>query len=128
MRRIISLVVVVGVVAVGGVAVASTSGGASDQPTVSAAPSAAAPAEAARAAHPRRRHAIRVLRLAAKTIGIEPKELREAIRGGQTVAEVAEANGVDPQAVVDALVTAGTERLTTRVEHFVNETGERRTR
>jgi uncharacterized protein YidB (DUF937 family) len=41
---------------------------------------------------------------AAEAIGIESEELRSALRDGSTIAEVAEANGVDVQTVIDALV------------------------
>lgn len=44
---------------------------------------------------------------AAGAIGIEVAELRDAVEGGQSVAGVATANGVDPEAVIDALVAAG---------------------
>ncbi len=47
----------------------------------------------------------------AEAIGVSTDELREALRDGQTIAEVAEANGTDPQDVIDALVAGGTERL-----------------
>ena len=36
-------------------------------------------------------------------------------RAGESIAEVAEAEGVERQAVIDALVAAGTERLATAV-------------
>ena len=52
------------------------------------------------------------LRTTAETIGISTDDLRAALRDGQTVAQVAEANGVDPQAVVDALVSRSTDRIT----------------
>jgi predicted DNA-binding protein YlxM (UPF0122 family) len=59
-----------------------------------------------------RRHARRAaVRTVAETIGIEPEALREQVRDGKSIAEVAEANDVDPQAVVDALVAAGTKRI-----------------
>lgn len=45
------------------------------------------------------------------TIGITEAELREALRGGQTIAEVAEANGVSAQTVIDAMVGAITTRM-----------------
>ncbi len=45
------------------------------------------------------------------TIGITEAELREALRGGQTIAEVAEANGVSAQTVIDAIVAAVTTRV-----------------
>jgi uncharacterized protein YidB (DUF937 family) len=56
------------------------------------------------------------LETAAEAIGITAEELRAALEDGQTVAEVAEANGVDAQTVIDALVAEATERITA----FVN--------
>jgi cell division FtsZ-interacting protein ZapD len=47
----------------------------------------------------------------AEAIGISTDDLRAALRDGQTLAEVAGANGVDPQRVVDDLVDNGTARL-----------------
>ncbi len=41
---------------------------------------------------------------AAETIGIEADALREQLEAGATIAEVAQANGVDPQAVIDAML------------------------
>jgi hypothetical protein len=64
----------------------------------------------------RHRHPLPGLEVAAETIGITVEELRTALVDGQSVAEVAEANGVDPQAVIDALVEHATERIT----DFVN--------
>ena len=48
---------------------------------------------------------------AADVIGIDDDELFDALRDGQTIAEVAEANGVDPQEVIDALTADVQERL-----------------
>jgi hypothetical protein len=56
--------------------------------------------------------------LIATTIGITTDELRTGLQGGQTIAEIAVANGSSAQAVIDALVAQATERITT----FVNET------
>ena len=42
--------------------------------------------------------------VAAKTIGVTPQELRTAIKGGQTVAQVAQARNVSAQTVIDAVV------------------------
>jgi polyhydroxyalkanoate synthesis regulator phasin len=47
----------------------------------------------------------------AGTIGIEPSVLIDALREGQTIAEVAVANGSSAQAVMDALVSANQARL-----------------
>ena len=52
----------------------------------------------------------------AEVIGIEESELRAALEDGQSVADVAEANGVDPQEVVDALVAEAEARLDAKVE------------
>src|SRR4051812_27269707 len=46
-------------------------------------------------------------RVAADTIGVTADELRDAVRGGQSVVEVATAHNVDPATVKDALVTEG---------------------
>ena len=59
--------------------------------------------------HPRRSAAIRTT---AEAIGIDADELRAALRDGQTIAQVAEANDVDPQDVIDALVARSIERIT----------------
>jgi len=48
---------------------------------------------------------------AAATIGISPEELRSQIRGGKTVAQIATDHGVDPSAVVNAIVTALTQQI-----------------
>jgi hypothetical protein len=52
---------------------------------------------------------------AADVIGIEVEELRAALDEGQTLADVATANGIDPNAVVDALVSASSDRLAEHV-------------
>lgn len=57
------------------------------------------------ASHPRLRHLLKEEgTLAAQTIGISPQDLRDGVKSGQSVAEVAQAHGVDPQTVVDAVV------------------------
>jgi hypothetical protein len=48
---------------------------------------------------------------AAAAIGVDAAALRDSLRDGQTLAQVAEANGVDPQAVIDALVAEADSRL-----------------
>jgi polyhydroxyalkanoate synthesis regulator phasin len=54
---------------------------------------------------------VEVLDETADAIGISNDELLDALRDGQTIAEVAESEGVDPQTVIDALVAATRERL-----------------
>ena len=53
----------------------------------------------------------RTVEAAAQAIGITPDELRTALKGGQSVAQVAQSKQVDPQKVIDALVSAGTARV-----------------
>jgi hypothetical protein len=42
--------------------------------------------------------------VAAEAIGVSEDDLRSALADGQSIADVAEANGVEVQAVIDALV------------------------
>lgn len=56
------------------------------------------------------------LEAAAIAIGVDETDLRAALDGGQTIAEVAEANGVDTDTVIDAMVDAKAERLAEKVE------------
>ena len=68
------------------------------------------------------------LETAAEAIGIEPAALREALADDQTIAEVAEANGVDPATVVAALVAEAQERLAQAVAdgHITQEEADER--
>lgn len=50
-------------------------------------------------------------------LGIETDELRSALRDGQSIAELAEANAVDPQVVIDALVDQAQSHLDLAVEN-----------
>jgi uncharacterized protein (DUF433 family) len=52
----------------------------------------------------------------AEVLGMTPDEVREAVSGGQTIAELAEAQSVPLQDVADALVAAEAERLQQAVE------------
>jgi polyhydroxyalkanoate synthesis regulator phasin len=51
------------------------------------------------------------LEAAATAIGITEDELTTALRGGSTIAEVAQSKGVEPQVVVDAIVAQMSERI-----------------
>jgi uncharacterized protein YidB (DUF937 family) len=64
------------------------------------------------------------LSVAAEAIGITEDELRTALEGGQSIAQVAEANGVDVQTVIDAMVAAGTERLETAIDELPDRVAE----
>jgi len=61
-----------------------------------------------------------MLTSAAEAIGITADELKTAIEGGQTIAQVAEANGKSVQSVIDALVAQATTDLTQRITDMVN--------
>ena len=56
------------------------------------------------------------LEIAATAIGISTEDLRTALQDGQSLAEVAQANGVDPQVVIDAFVADLQTHLAARVE------------
>jgi transposase-like protein len=59
-----------------------------------------------------RRHARRAeLKVAADTIGVSAKDLLAAVKGGSSIAAVAQQHGVEPQAVVDAVVNAANTKL-----------------
>lgn len=58
------------------------------------------------------------LATAAEAIGISEEDLRGALEDGQSIAEVAEANGVDVQTVIDALVANATERLEAAIDEL----------
>ena len=55
------------------------------------------------------------LATAAEAIGISEDDLRAALDDGKTIAEVAKAHDVEPQAVIDALVKAASARIDARV-------------
>lgn len=46
-----------------------------------------------------------------QTVGIDRATLRADLRNGQTIAAIATAHGVDPNVVINALVTAATTKL-----------------
>ena len=54
---------------------------------------------------------------AADSIGIDVETLRDELRAGSTIAEIATANGVAPQTVIDALVADAQEHLDAAVEN-----------
>jgi hypothetical protein len=59
-----------------------------------------------------RRHARRAgFKVAAETIGVSAKDLLAAVKGGSSIAAVAQQHDVTPQAVVDAVVKAAGDRL-----------------
>ena len=82
--------------------------------------------------HAPRGHAGPRLDALAELLGITREELFQALRDGQSIAEVAQANGVDPQTVIDELTAQARARieeqlaeLPARIEDFVNGEFER---
>jgi hypothetical protein len=72
--------------------------------------------------HPRVRHAVRTeLDSAAQALGMQPSALAQELKGGKTIAQVAQEKGVDVNTVIDAMVAPVKERIT----KFVNEGGRR---
>jgi hypothetical protein len=66
------------------------------------------------------RHLGAAVDTAASVIGVTAEELKAALQNGSSIAEVATANGVDPQTVIDALVADATANLTQRITDMVN--------
>jgi polyhydroxyalkanoate synthesis regulator phasin len=53
----------------------------------------------------------------AEALGLEVDEVRDALRAGTTIADLAEQQGVDVQVVIDAMVAEAEEHLATAVEN-----------
>jgi uncharacterized protein (DUF433 family) len=103
MKKLIAAVTTAGLLIVGTAGVAS----AADSSTTTA------PVAAAKGHNPAlRAHRIKAaLKLAASTIGIQPKDLAQQIKDGKSVADVAKAHNVDPQKVIDAVVNAADKKV-----------------
>jgi uncharacterized protein (DUF433 family) len=104
-----SVAAVLGIAGVSVAGAASSSG--SSAPTAAPGVSAPATTKKARPAMVRRRLRRAGVKLAAKTIGITPADLVKELRAGKTIAAVATAHGVQPQAVIDALKAAATKKI-----------------
>ena len=105
MKRFIVTAVAVGLLTVGtaGVAAAQTTGSGSSSPT-------SQPAGAqgkAKGAH----RGLGVLAIAAKTLGVKPRELVTGLCGGQTIDQIASQHGKSTQDVIAALVKAADARI-----------------
>lgn len=67
------------------------------------------------------RAAFRHAGIVADLIGIEADALREELAAGSSIADVAEANGVDVQVVIDGLVADAEAHAAMRLEHGADE-------
>jgi hypothetical protein len=110
MKKLVATLTLAGLLVAGSAGVAlAQDGGTPD-------PGTPAPTE-----QPRRHRAVKhAAKIAADTIGISPQELRDAVKSGKTIAQVAQEHGVDPAAVVDAIVQARTAKAQERAEKLVN--------
>jgi hypothetical protein len=106
MRRFMVTAVAVGLLTVGtaGVAAAQTTGSGSSSPT-------SQPAGAHGKGNHAHRRALGVLAIAAKTLGVKPRELVTGLCGGQTVDQIASQHGKSTQDVIAALVKAADARI-----------------
>ena len=125
LRIVIATATTAAVLASAGVAIAGATGNspapASPAATAPTQPAAAAPAAAPRAGviatrvHARRLRLRKMLRgagdVVTKAIGIDRATLRQGLANGQTIAEIATANHVAPQTVIDALIAAAKTKL-----------------
>jgi hypothetical protein len=111
MKKLIATVTAAGLLVVGGAGAAYAADGGGSTTTAPAQNQPAAGSQHAR--HPALRQGLRraVLKTSADTIGVDVQELRTDLRGGQSIAQVAQSKNVDPQTVVDAIVKAGDTRI-----------------
>lgn len=69
-------------------------------------------------------HRGEMLEVAAQAIGITVAELRTALEGGQSIAQVAEANDVEVRTVIVALVADATDRLEAAIDELPDHIAE----
>jgi hypothetical protein len=120
LRTAIGTATTAAVLATSGVALAGAASNTGAPPSSTTA-TAAAPAKvgsATRVGKIRLRRLIRqgAVAVITKTIGIDRHTLRADLLAGQTIAQIATANQVDPQMVINALVTAATTKLNAAVQ------------
>jgi hypothetical protein len=119
LRTIIATATTAAVLATGGVALAGAADGSSSsaaKPAVSTPAPAATPHRVGGALRVKVRLKLRKLLKGAagvvtKAIGIDRPTLRQGLRDGLTIAQIATAHGVAPQTVIDALVTAADKKV-----------------
>jgi uncharacterized protein YidB (DUF937 family) len=105
MKKLLASVTVAGLFVAGGASAAWAA-----DPGGSAGSGSGQPTGAQQRGH-HRRGARLAIETAAATIGVTPQDLRSQVRGDKTVAQVATEHGVDPASVVNAVVTALTQRI-----------------
>ena len=111
MKKLIATVAVAGLLVVGGAGAAfAADNGGSSTPT--------RPANGAARLRPGIRRGLRhaVLKVSADTIHVSVQELRQDLRNGQSIAQVAQSKGVDAKTVVAAIVKAGDAKVESLVK------------
>lgn len=119
LRATIATATTAAVLATSGVALAGAASNTGSPPSTTA--TAAAPAKVGSATRVGKIQLRRLIRQGAaavitKTIGIDRHTLRADLLASQTIAQIATANQVDPQMVINALVTAATTKLNAAVQ------------
>jgi hypothetical protein len=118
LRTVITTATTAALLSTAGIAIAGATGSSSgSSPSVTASTVAPKSENTSRPAHSHRRarlrHRIRVFvrKVVLETIGIDRPTLRSELRSGKTIGEIATAHGVEPSAVIDALVSGATTKL-----------------
>ena len=112
-KKIAAGVALAGALTVGAVGVGGAAFAADSSSTGTSTPSTQAANGYPRIQAEFRRGAVKV---AADTLGVSRRDLRTALKGGQTISEYATSQRKDPQAVVDALTSAAKTKLAQLVE------------
>jgi hypothetical protein len=60
-----------------------------------------------------------LVKSAAELLGLTVEELREELRGGSTLAEIAQENGTSRQELIDGLTTTAIESMTERINELI---------
>jgi ribosomal protein S20 len=120
LRTVIATAATAAVLASSGVAIAGAATSTdTTAPTAKSAPAPSTP-HAARRFKVRRLRIRRMLKGAAgvvtTAIGIDRKTLRQELRSGKTIAQIATDHGVSPQTVIDALVAAANKKIDAAVQ------------
>jgi hypothetical protein len=122
LRTVIATAATAAVLASSGVAIAGATTGSNTKaaPDTHAAPTAPSAKPAVARKFRVHRRIRRLLRgaggVVTNTIGIDRKTLREGLRSGKTIAQIATDHNVSPQTVIDALVAAADKKIDAAVQ------------
>jgi transposase-like protein len=117
MKKLLATLVTAMLLGAGGLAIASATespGGSTSAPTTASPPTGTGAGKHGAVRAEMRKLAFET---AAKTIGLSPDDLRKAMHGGHSIADVAKSHDVDVQKVVDAVISA----LDARIQQAVDD-------